>query len=92
MADKKATRSVSEIEADMAATRDRLSRTVDELTVRVSPAEIKRRQVESLKGKVNRATHDEAGAPRYDTLAKGLAGVAGTALTLGTLRRIFYRG
>nr|MDQ3359425.1 DUF3618 domain-containing protein [Actinomycetota bacterium] len=31
MADKKSTRSIKEIEADLAANRDRLARTVDEL-------------------------------------------------------------
>lgn len=51
MADTKSTRSVQEIEADLAANRDRLARTVDELAVRLKPAELKRRAVEELKAK-----------------------------------------
>lgn len=93
MADKKApARSHKEIEADLAATRDRLARTVDELTFRVSPAEIKRRQVEALKAKANDAVFDETGEPRYDRFAIALASVAGVAIVLGLARRAFYKG
>lgn len=98
MADKKAKksgeapRSVTAIEADLTATRDRLSRTVDELAFRASPAEIKRKQTEKLKGKVHETVYDEDGAPRLDLLATALGVVAGVAITLGLARRIFYRG
>ncbi|WP_109474500.1 DUF3618 domain-containing protein [Ornithinimicrobium cavernae] len=93
MADKKApTRSQKEIEAELAANRVRLARTVDELAFRVSPAELKRRQVESLKASANRAVFNEHGEPRYDRLATGLVAVAGVAIVLGLARRIFYKG
>ena len=92
MANTQPARSVKEIEADIAATRSRLARTVDELTYRVSPDTIKTNAVASLKGKVNDATLDADGNPRYDRLAVVLGGVAVLALTMGGLRRIFYRG
>lgn len=92
MADNKApSRSHKEIEADLAATRDRLARTVDELTFRVSPAEIKKRQIAALKAKANDAVFDETGEPRYDRFAVALATIAGVALALGLARRAFYK-
>ena len=90
--DKKATRSMKEIEAELAANRDRLARTVDELVFRVSPAEVKRRQVVALKGKVNEAAFTPDGDVRFDRLAVVLGGVAGLAILLGAARRAFYRG
>lgn len=94
MADKKAapTRSQKEIEAEIAATRERLARTVDELTFRVSPAEIKRRQIASLKASANRAAFTATGEPRYDRLATTLVTLAGVAIVLGLARRVFYKG
>ncbi|WP_151524699.1 DUF3618 domain-containing protein [Serinicoccus kebangsaanensis] len=91
MANKQPARSVTEIEADISATRSRLARTVDELTYRVSPDTIKANAVASLKGKVNDATMDADGNPRFDRLATVLGGVAVMAVTLGGLRRIFNR-
>ena len=93
MADKKApSRSQKEIQAELDATRTRLARTVDEITFRVSPAEIKRRQIASLKASANHAAFNEAGEPRLDRLAMALAGLAGTAIVLGLARRPFNRG
>lgn len=92
MADKKATRSVKEIEADLTANRERLARNVDELVFRVSPAELKRRGIAAVKAKIDDTIYDDQGAPRYDLLAVGLAGVAGVTLVLGGARRAFYRG
>lgn len=93
MADSKPrTRSQKEIEAELTATRERLARTVDQLTFRASPQEIKRRQVEALKLSANRAAFTETGEPRYDRLATGLAIVAGVAIALGLARRVFYKG
>lgn len=93
MADTKSTtRSAKEIEADLAATRERLARTVDELAFRVSPAEIKRRQVETLRLKANAAAFTAEGRPRYDRLATGLVAVAAVALVLGLARRTFHQG
>lgn len=93
MAEKKAAaRSQKEIEAELAATRARLTRSVDELAFRVSPAEIKRRQVAALKASANNAVFDETGQPRYDRLATGLVAIAGVAIVLGLARRVFYKG
>lgn len=92
MADKKSTRSIKEIEADQAANRDRLARTVDELALRVSPSEFKRRQVEKVKAMANDAAFTPEGEVRYDRVSGGLGGVAAVALLLGAARRTFHRG
>jgi hypothetical protein len=92
MAGKQPERSVKEIEADLAATRTRMARTVDELAYRVSPETIKAKAIASLKGKANDAAFDEDGEVRLDRVATVLGGVAGTSLVLGLLRRAFYRG
>lgn len=94
MADKKAEnkeRSITEIEADLEARHQRLSETVDTLAHRVSPGEIKRRTVESLKDKANDAVFHQDGSPRWERLATVLAAVGGTAIVLGLARRVFYR-
>lgn len=92
MADKKSTRSMKEIEAELAANRDRLARTVDELVFRVSPAELKRRQIVALKAKANDAAFTPEGDVRYDRIVLVLGGVAGLAILLGAARRAFYKG
>lgn len=98
MADKQPARSVKEIEADLSATRSRLARSVDELAYRVSPDTIKARARNELDSRVQHFTGQakgtvvtDSGEPRYENIAKALAGVAATALTLGTLRRLFNR-
>jgi hypothetical protein len=91
MAEKQTPRSENEIEADLSATRDRLARTVDELTFRASPAEIKRRQVERLRAKGNEVAFDEDGEPRLDRLAAALGGVSGAALVVGVARRLLHK-
>ena len=55
-----ASRSVDQIEADIAAARERLAGTVDELHTRTAPQEIARRQVESAKEKFTEATRTES--------------------------------
>ena len=92
MAGNQPARSVKEIEADLAATRTRMARTVDELAYRVSPETIKTNVVATLKGKANDAAFDSDGNVRLDRVASVLMSVAGTALVLGLLRRTFYRG
>lgn len=98
MADKQPARSVKEIEADIAATRSRLARTVDELAYRVSPQTLKANALASVQDRVQHLAHraqdtvvDPTGEPRYENIAKALGGVAAGALTLGTLRRLFNR-
>lgn len=99
MADKQPDRSLKEIEADIAATRNRLARTVDELAYRVNPQTIKANAIARLQGQVQHVVQqaqdkvvDPDGEPRYENIAKALGGVAATALTLGGLRRLFNRG
>lgn len=91
MAEKQKPRSEKEIEADLTATRDRLARTVDQLTFRASPQELKRRQVEKLKAKGNEIAYDAQGQPRLDRLAAALGGLSGVSLLLGGARRVFHK-
>lgn len=92
MAAKQPARSVTEIEADLSATRNRMARTVDELAFRVSPQTLKANALASIKGKANDAAFDSDGNVRFDRVAMVLGGVAGTAIVLGLLRRAFYKG
>lgn len=98
MADKQPARSVKEIEADIAATRSRLARTVDELAYRVSPQTLKANALASAQNKVQHFAQaaqdkviDPTGEPRYENIAKALGGVAAGAIVLGTLRRLFNK-
>ena len=79
-------KSVDEIEADIAAARERLAGTVDELHTRTAPHEIARRQVESAKTKFTEATHTEAGDLRTERIA-ALAAAAVALIGLGAVRR-----
>ncbi|TWE07838.1 DUF3618 domain-containing protein [Rudaeicoccus suwonensis] len=91
MADKAATkrsaRSAKEIEADLAATRERLASTVDELAFRAQPKELAKRSVEDVKLKANDLTHTPDGQLNTEKLGKVLGGVSVTLLALGLLRR-----
>lgn len=91
MAEKQEARSIPQIEADLAATRQRLADNVDTLLHRVSPAELQRRGVEALKAKANDAVFTPEGTPRWDRFAVALGVVAGVAVTLGLARRAFHR-
>lgn len=84
---KPATRSPKEIEADLAATRERLAGTVDELAFRAQPKEIAKRSVEDAKLAVNDLTHTPDGQLNEKKLAVGLGAVSAVLLTLGILRR-----
>ena len=80
------TRSVQEIEADIAAARGRLAGTVDELHARTAPKEIARRQAEAAKAKFTAATRTETGELRTERV--GALAVAAVALiAVGLLRR-----
>lgn len=103
MADTQQARSPKEIEADLDATRTRLSRTVDELAYRASPQTLKAKALATIKGRAdeargtvksraNDAAFDAQGNPRYDRLATVLGGTGGASLLLGLLRRKFHRG
>jgi hypothetical protein len=81
-----ASRSVDQIEADIAAARERLAGTVDELHTRTAPQEIARRQVESAKAKFTEATRTESGDLRTERIA-ALAAAAVALIGLGAIRR-----
>jgi hypothetical protein len=81
-----ASRSVDQIEADIAAARERLAGTVDELHTRTAPQEIARRQVESAKTKFAEATRTESGDLRTERIA-ALAAAAVALIGLGAIRR-----
>ncbi|GAB3487039.1 DUF3618 domain-containing protein [Flexivirga lutea] len=84
---KPATRSAKDIEADLAATRERLAGTIDELAFRAQPKELAKRQVEDVKLKVGGFTHTPDGQLDTHKLGMALGGVAVVLLTLGILRR-----
>lgn len=80
-------RTAKEIEADLAATRNRLAGTVDELAFRAQPKEVAKRSVEDTKLKVNDATHTPDGELDNDKVAGILGGAGGFILLLGLIRR-----
>jgi hypothetical protein len=86
MSDDTAPKSVDQIEAEIAAARDRLAGTVDELHTRTAPKEIVRRQAESAKAKFIEATRTENGDLRTERIA-ALAAAAVALLGIGALRR-----
>jgi hypothetical protein len=79
-------RSVDQIEADIAAARERLAGTVDELHTRTAPKEIARRQVASIRTRLAEATRTESGDLRTERIA-ALAAAAVALIGLGALRR-----
>jgi len=79
-------KSVQELEAEISAARTRLAGTVDELHTRTAPAEVARRQVQSLREKFTEATRTETGELRTERVA-ALAAAAVALLGLGALRR-----
>ena len=81
---KPAPRSIEDIEADMAATRERLGHTLDELKVAASPKTIANRQAEKVKAFYT----DEYGALRTDRVAATVAVVVGIIVVRRTWRRI----
>lgn len=86
MSESNASKSVEQIEADIAAARDRLAGTVDELHTRTAPQEIARRQVAAARTRLTEATHTEGGDLRTERIA-ALAAAAVALIGLGALRR-----
>ena len=76
-------RSLSQVEAELAAARLRLASTVDDLAEAVSPQEVARRQAEKVKG----FFVEPDGALRKDRIAK----VGGAIVGLLTLRTVVRR-
>lgn len=88
MAEKSAKpKSAKEIEADLAATRQRLAGTIDELAFRAQPKELAKRQVETLKLALNDQTRTPDGELKTEKLAFGLGGLGTVLLLLGLIRR-----
>ncbi len=77
---------VEELEAELAERRAHLSTTIDELVTRVSPAEIARREVESLRLRIAAVTHTPEGELRPELLS-GALGVLSLVLLGAGLRR-----
>ena len=81
---KPAPRSIEDIESDMAATRERLATTLDELKTAAQPKTIMNRQVEKLKDFYT----DDYGAVRTERVAATVAVVVGIIVVRRTWRRI----
>ncbi len=81
-------RSTAQIEADIAATRERLARTIDELAYRAKPRNIVRREVGSAKATFTRATRYEDGSLRTERITAVLGASAAVLLGIGLLRRL----
>jgi len=86
MSESTQSRSVQQIEADIAAARQRLAGTVDELQHRTAPKEVLRRQVEALRRRLVDATYTPDGRLRTEPVA-ALAAVAVALVGLGVWRR-----
>lgn len=78
--------SISALEADIAARRERLANTIDELTRRASPQAIVDRQKAAAKAKFVGATQTPEGELRVDRVATIVAVVA-VALVVAIWRR-----
>ena len=86
MSDTKA-RTAEQIEADIAATRERLASTVDELVDRASPKAVLERQVEQAKSQV----FDEQGQLRTQKIVAVAGAVVGVVGVLLVIRRLVGR-
>jgi hypothetical protein len=81
---------IRELEADIAARRDRLARTVDELALRATPRAILQRQVEAAKARFVDATTTPEGDLRVERIAGAVAVVVvvvGLKVLLGRRHR-----
>ncbi len=78
---------VEELEAELAERRVHLSTTIDELITRVSPAEIARREVESIRLRIMAKTHTPEGELRSELVAGALGAVSVLLIGTGLIRR-----
>lgn len=69
--------SMTKLENDIVTTRDRLARTIDELSVRAAPKNVVARQKEQAKATFTNATRTESGELRMDRVAIAAATVVG---------------
>lgn len=86
MSDTKA-RTAEQIEADIAATRERLASTVDELVDRANPKNVALRQVEQARSQV----FDEQGQLRTQKIVAVAGAVVGVVGVLLVIRRLVGR-
>lgn len=82
--------SVPAIEADIAARRERLANTLDELTGRLTPQAIVAQQKQSAKAAFATATRNEDGSLRMERIAAVAAGAI-AFVALGIVRRRLRR-
>lgn len=99
MSDQSSFRSRAQIEADLAATRARLSGSLEDLIGQVHPKAVKQRQVANVKslvsGEVNNAKaafKTPEGAWRVDRLAMIAGSVVGAVVVVVVLRALVQRG
>ena len=78
---------VAALEAELNDRRAHLSTTIDELVTRLSPKEIVRREVESVRIRLAEATHTPDGQIRTELVAAVLAAAAAVLVGAGLLRR-----
>ena len=83
-----AAKTAKQIEAELEASRARLSSTIDELAFRTQPKEIARRQAEGARLALTDATRTPEGDLRTDRLAIALGAVGGVLLLAGLLKRV----
>jgi len=76
---------LSDLEAEIAETRERLAATIDQLAHRASPKTIARREVASVKSYF---IDPVTGAPRQDNILKVAGGVAGFVVLFVVLRKV----
>ena len=75
------------LEAELAERRAHLSTTIDELVTRLSPKEIVRRKVDSVRISIAEATHTPDGQIRTELVVAVLGATAVIFLGAGLLRR-----
>lgn len=99
MADQSSQRSRSQIEADLAATRARLSGNLEDLINQVHPTKVKQRQVSNVKtlvrgefDSVKSQFRTTTGAWRVDRIAMIGGSVVGAVVLLAVLRGIVRKG
>ena len=78
---------VDELEAELADRRAHLSTTIDELITRVSPTEIARREVESVRLRIMARTRTPDGELRPDLVAGALGVLSAVLIGSGLIRR-----
>jgi hypothetical protein len=76
------------IEQDIQTARARLEGTVNELAYRSQPQVIAQRQVQSLKLKLDAATHTEDGELRVERVVAVVAAAVAVVVVVGLLRRL----